>query len=109
MKNFCIITNPYKDKEYALTNKMKSYIELKGGSCQVITEKNEIPSSVEVIFVLGGDGTLIRAAGVASEKDIPMSPAVVNSILVKTGYPAISAVISISIMNRMMSRPMMSR
>ena len=72
MKNFCIITNPYKDKEYALTNKMKSYIELKGGSCQVITEKNEIPSSVEVIFVLGGDGTLIRAAGVASEKDIPL-------------------------------------
>lgn len=72
MKRFCIITNSEKDKGLQLTNQMKSYIELKGGLCHVITESEEIPESVEGIFVLGGDGTLIRAAGIASKKDIPL-------------------------------------
>lgn len=71
MKKFCIITNTYKDSEYHLTYEMKKYIENKGGSCQV-TEEEELPGDAECIFVLGGDGTLIRAAGIASEKDIPM-------------------------------------
>lgn len=51
---------------------MKSYIELKGGSCSIVMEDEEIPNDVEGIFVLGGDGTLIRAAGFASRKDIPL-------------------------------------
>lgn len=72
MKNFCIITNSHKDKDFKLTNQMKSYIELKGGNCQVITESQQIPASAEGIFVLGGDGTLIRAAAIASELDIPL-------------------------------------
>lgn len=72
MKNFCIITNSDKDQDYRLTNKMKSFIGLKGGSCQVIREGEEIPESAEGIFVLGGDGTLIRTAAVASRKDIPL-------------------------------------
>lgn len=72
MKNFCIITNPYKDKNRRLTNEMKSFIELKGGICRVIMEGEEIPDCTEGIFALGGDGTLIRAAGIASEKDIPL-------------------------------------
>ncbi len=72
MKNFCIITNSYKDKNYELTNQMKSFIGLKGGSCHVIKEGGEIPDCTEGIFVLGGDGTLIRTAGIASQKDIPL-------------------------------------
>ena len=72
MRNFCIITNPYKDKNKKVTNEMKSFIELKGGVCHVIMEGEEIPDFTEGIFVLGGDGTLIRAAGIASEKDIPL-------------------------------------
>ena len=72
MKNFCIITNSEKDKEFHLTNHMKSYIELKGGYCHIIERNGKIPNTVECIFVLGGDGTLIRAARIASEKDIPL-------------------------------------
>ena len=72
MKNFCIIANPYKDKELNLTRKMKSRIELKGGSCKSISEGEALPEHTEGIFVLGGDGTLIRAAGIASERDIPL-------------------------------------
>lgn len=72
MKNFCIIANPYKDREFALTNKMKSRIELKGGSCRRISEKEALPEHTEAIFVLGGDGTLIRTAGIASERGVPL-------------------------------------
>lgn len=72
MKKFCIIANPYKDKGFTLTGKMKSRIALKGGSCQSILEGEALPKQAEGIFVLGGDGTLIRAAGIASERDIPL-------------------------------------
>lgn len=72
MKNFCILTNFYKDKQYRLTNRMRSFIELKGGRCTVVTEGEAVPDGTEGIFVVGGDGTLIRAAGIASEHDIPL-------------------------------------
>lgn len=72
MKNFCIIANSYKDKNYRLANQMKSFIDRKGGSCQVIGEGEEVSNAAEGIFVLGGDGTLIRAAKVASKKKIPL-------------------------------------
>ena len=72
MKKFCIITNPYKDKDFSLTNRMKSRIELKGGSCRKIAEGEDLPQDTEGIFVLGGDGTLIRTAGIASERGIPL-------------------------------------
>lgn len=72
MRKFCIITNPYKDRDFSLTNRMKSYIQLKGGSCHKIAEGEDLPQDAEGIFVLGGDGTLIRTAGIASEKGIPL-------------------------------------
>ena len=72
MKKFCIITNPYKDKDFSLTNRMKSRIELKGGSCRKIAEGEDLPQDTEGIFVLGGDGTRIRTAGIASERGIPL-------------------------------------
>lgn len=72
MKNFGIITNAYKDKDYHLTNEMKDYIEKRGGICHVFDGCGSIPDDADCIFVLGGDGTLIRAAGMASEKNIPL-------------------------------------
>lgn len=72
MKNFCIIANEYKDKDHHLTREMQKYIAEKGGRCDVIAQSGEIPKDAECIFVLGGDGTLIQAAGIASEKNIPM-------------------------------------
>lgn len=72
MKNLFIITNADKDIQYHLTNKMKDYIEEKGGNCRVIAENDDIPSEAECIFVLGGDGTLIRAARIASRKNVPV-------------------------------------
>ena len=73
MKNFLIITNYYKDSEARLTNHIKEYIEKKGGSCstffsngetpgEAAPHREDIPENTQGVLVLGGDGTLIRAA-----------------------------------------------
>ena len=83
MRNFVLITNAYKDKELRLSNKIISYIHKRGGKASVCIsnardprEKNfelsEIPEDTECILVLGGDGTLIRAATRVESLQIPL-------------------------------------
>lgn len=83
MKNFLIITNRYKDTELKLTKEIKKYIEERGGSCVYFSskgeeykdaapEKDEIPQNTECVLVLGGDGTLIRAASKLVESHLPL-------------------------------------
>ena len=68
-----IITNSFKDKNLKLTNEIKAYIKEKGGTCQCFVstgddakhaapEADAIAPDTECVLVLGGDGTLIRAA-----------------------------------------------
>lgn len=76
MKHFYIIANPQKDKELALTRQIKNYIEEHGGSC--VSQMNqeydieEIFRQTECILVVGGDGTLLRAARDMAECNIPL-------------------------------------
>lgn len=82
MKHFFIITNALKDEEMHLTKKVISYIQLKGGTASYAVSVGEdghhaitmemIPSETECIFVIGGDGTLIRAARDVVECKIPL-------------------------------------
>lgn len=83
MDHFFIITNAYKDKDHQLASHMKDYIESKGGQCSffageeeagdfLLPSSGDIPEGTQVVFVLGGDGTLIRAARAAAQKQIPM-------------------------------------
>lgn len=83
MKHFFIITNSYKDKNLMLTKSMKDYIETRGGECGYYVSSGEendsacvcpkmLPEKPELIFVIGGDGTLIRAARDTAEKNIPL-------------------------------------
>lgn len=62
MKNFYIITNQSKDKDYAMTHRIQNYIENKGGTCMVSLDGTGVPEHTDCVLVLGGDGTLIRAA-----------------------------------------------
>ncbi len=73
MKKFVIIVNALKDKYLKETKKLCSYIETRGGSCRHLVSVDEqgaiqkvqaqnIPQDAECILVIGGDGTLIRAA-----------------------------------------------
>lgn len=84
MQKFAIVTNAYKDKELKLTKEIVAYIEKKGGSaislceeCGQIKDYEEIdfsgmPNNTECMLVLGGDGTLIRAATKTHNRGIPL-------------------------------------
>lgn len=83
MRKFMLITNRYKDRDLVLSNEIVSYIQKKGGTAAIcvsnVEDENakdftlsEIPEDTECILVLGGDGTLIRAATKVEMLHIPL-------------------------------------
>ncbi len=76
MKHFYIIANPQKDKELVLTKQIKKFIEEHGGSCDYQLNQAydvaELPNKTECVLVVGGDGTLLRAARDMAEYNIPL-------------------------------------
>lgn len=84
MKKFFIITNEHKDMNLAVTNAISDYIIAKGGTCMHYvstksgwSERNLRrfqPSDIDAdcIIVLGGDGTLVRAARDMASIGIPL-------------------------------------
>lgn len=84
MKHFYVITNRHKDPELEVTNRIKNYIENRGGSCTIqvkepnprreesYTDSAWLPDETECMLVLGGDGTMLQAARDTVEKQIPI-------------------------------------
>lgn len=79
MKNFYIFTNLTKDPELALTNEIRSYLEGRGCCARMLLHDEalsggsiDIADGADCILVLGGDGTLLRAARETAEADIPL-------------------------------------
>ena len=84
MKNFFIITNFAKDPDRSITDSIVRYIENRDGRAAVhidsaapedgrrSTEPDDIPEDTDGIIVLGGDGTLIRAADDVVDRQIPL-------------------------------------
>ena len=72
MNRFYLITNKTKDNTLEITKRIKKYIEQKGGICFLADEYPSIPEQIDCILVLGGDGTLIRAAREFPSSDVPM-------------------------------------
>lgn len=71
VKKFYIITNPLKDKEFEITDNICRYLREQGRECAADRDMAEaekkgkaadIPNDCDCVLVLGGDGTLIRAA-----------------------------------------------
>lgn len=84
MNNFCIITNIDKDCDYKTTKLIQEYLISKGKRCLISTERNMVGTNDEdidvswikddtdCVIVLGGDGTIIRAATDLYTKEIPL-------------------------------------
>lgn len=81
MKKFFITTNYQKDNNLEVTRKLEEYLSSRGAKCTIdrfMGKANQyynpdlVPEDTECILVLGGDGTLIRAAGAFKEKGIPL-------------------------------------
>lgn len=72
MNRFYIITNQNKDKSLEVTSQIKNYIEGKGKECILAVDQHQVPDGCDCILVLGGDGTLIRAARDMYPCNIPL-------------------------------------
>ena len=83
MRHFFVIVNQRKDYNLELTKQMKTFIEEHNGTCayyategkkgiDAAPELEKIPKETECIFVLGGDGTLIRAAVKLVGRNLPL-------------------------------------
>ena len=83
MRHFLIITNTYKDENGRLTGELVAYIRKKGGECDCFYSDGESKSeaapaldkmdpATDCVMVLGGDGTLIRAASRLVDSRIPL-------------------------------------
>ena len=75
MNNFLVVTNKQKDSAFSCTNRIKGYLERHGKSCLTETgdvSELKIPEGVQCVIVLGGDGTLLRAARNAADANVPL-------------------------------------
>ncbi len=79
MDCFYMITNKLKDKDYAVTNQIRQYIEHHGKRCFLSEKDGEghiipgtVPAEAQCGLVLGGDGTLIRAVRDLGERSLPL-------------------------------------
>jgi len=84
MKRFFIITNEHRDRDLSVTRSVQDYIEAKGGqSSFYMSNKSEWgkrhlrhlqnkDEEADCIIVLGGDGTLVRAARDMAKIGIPL-------------------------------------
>ncbi len=72
MKNYYVITNRNKEGAIETANRMREYIQEHGGTCDFIENGSEVPDTADCIFVIGGDGTLIRAARELKTHNVPL-------------------------------------
>ncbi len=77
MKNFFVITNEVKDPQGGFTDRIVTYIENHGGKAVCLkNEKNDFPAQgsfeADCALVLGGDGTLLRAARNLMDGELPL-------------------------------------
>ncbi len=77
MKDFLILTNTAKDHDLIITERITEYLKNKGCSASYAParegERESVPvTSADCIIVLGGDGTLLRAARDFVDMQIPL-------------------------------------
>ena len=71
MQSFGIFANEYNDRNLEFSRKIATYIRSKGAKAQIL-KKGDSFDGVEVVLVLGGDGTLIRTATMLGKENIPL-------------------------------------
>ncbi|MCI5954677.1 MAG: NAD(+)/NADH kinase [Lachnospiraceae bacterium] len=73
MKHFLIYTNRHKDKDMATTDRIRAYLEERGQRVSVKLEESDWEETeADCMIVLGGDGTVLRAARETVKMNIPI-------------------------------------
>ena len=80
MKKIFIVTNPKKDTAYAVTKNTAAFLQSYGAEIFMFSSESgadlkdctyvsELPSAIDLIIVIGGDGSFIDAAGYSESSD----------------------------------------
>lgn len=72
MKKFAIFRNTDKDPRGVVSKNIADHLTAKGGICIVLDDDEELCEEVDCAIVLGGDGTLLRAAKKVIDRDFPL-------------------------------------
>lgn len=86
MKHFLIYTNRHKDRDMSATGRIRKYLESRGqrvtlkvtegdwkeGGTDAYRAAEELPADADCMLVLGGDGTVLRAAREIRGLNIPI-------------------------------------
>ena len=83
MKNFVIIPNITKDKGLSVTKNIAKKLISLGGEVYVsekysdfsidgVSYYDKVPENIDLIVVVGGDGSMLDASTLAIERDIPL-------------------------------------
>lgn len=99
MDKFCIIVNKDRDEQLALTNRVQQFLSDHGKQSELRMESLDtadkewepVSEDTECIIVLGGDGTLIRAANRLLSYDVPMFGINAGTVGYLTGVEASEA------------------
>lgn len=74
INRFCIVANTEKDVGYSVARQMKAYLEAHGKQARIVSDARSVKAQEEmdIAVILGGDGTMIQAAKVLTELDLPI-------------------------------------
>ncbi len=72
MNKFYIITNKSKDISLDTTHRIQKFLQEYGKVCELAENGACVPEDTDCVLVLGGDGTLIRAARELDSLDVPI-------------------------------------
>ncbi len=99
MDKFCIIVNQDRDEQLSLTGRVKAFLEQQGKQYEVRMESLDIAEAAwspvaedtDCVIVLGGDGTMIRAANHLKKLNIPIFGINAGTLGYLTGVEATDA------------------
>ena len=110
MEQIGVIRNWKISKTAEIAEEIRAYIESRGGECIVTDDGSLVPDTCRCALVLGGDGTLLRAAKKVLDRQIPLLGVNLGTLGYlaevdrESMYPAIDALMEerYTIENRMM-------
>lgn len=79
--HFLLFSNMVKDPDQLVTNRLQKMIAMRGGETTIVREGDEVTEEplspelmdrVDVVIVLGGDGTVLRASHAVGKSRVPM-------------------------------------
>ena len=72
MQRFCILRNIEKDPDGAAMNRIRDLLLANGASVECVLDASDTPKDAECLIILGGDGTVLRAARKVAEQKTPL-------------------------------------